>query len=61
MLKPSFKLILRVPRLIENRHAIIPTLQTILRTFFEPELETRILPLKLSQVRSLKPAFCRYL
>ena len=31
----------------------------ILRTFFEPELETRILPLKSSQVRSLKPAFCR--
>ena len=34
---------------------------TILRTFFEPELETRILPLKSSQVRSLKPAFCRCL
>ena len=34
---------------------------TILRTFFGPELETRILPLKSSQVISLKPAFCRCL
>ena len=34
---------------------------SILRTFFEPELETRILSLKSSQVRSLKPAFCRCL
>ena len=36
-------------------------LEAILRTFFGPELETRIPPLKSSQVRSLKPAFCHCL
>ena len=38
----------------------MPSIMTILRTFFEAEAETRIPPLVFASVMMLKPAFHRW-